>query len=150
MISLLKRNKPLIPVNTGVTDIVALLDTGATFSVYTGEETELKSIFPDAIDSDYKCFISGFGGESLRKVYTIPEFSIGEFTIINIPIAIYPNESISQEIILSSVIFDKIPFTIDYANRILELDTNVNEVRCCLKRSNVIGVIDSFVCFTNE
>lgn len=149
-LSLVEKNSVIVNARTGTTVFTVLIDTGASFSVYTGNEDELLLFEPNAIDTKSKVYISGFGGGKICKVFILPEVLIGEFKILNLPIALFPNKGMKQDIILSTIVFNKTPFTIDYPNYKLYLNSSIDEVRCCLKRSNIIGVVDSFICFTNE
>ena len=79
-----------------------LLDTGAFFSVFTRGVDILKLYFPDATFSGIKVPIGGFGGSAkLCDVFIIPEITIGELTIYNLPVALQINKNITSLLILS-------------------------------------------------
>ena len=94
--------------------IPILFDTGAECSVYTRSEGIFLQRFPNAKKLQCMSPVGGFGTGSanLCTVYQIPEIKIGDLLIKGLPVAIYPKNNITSEIVLASCIFYYIPFTI--------------------------------------
>jgi len=71
--------------------------------VYGGEK--LKRVYPEAIDKNEECFVSGFGKEAVEgKVYTIPVFILSDervvYQINNLQIAVCRNLAIGCDFVL--------------------------------------------------
>lgn len=131
-IKLIRKNKPVFYINGSDDSVATLLDTGAFFSVFTLDASMLLQLFPNAYLTNYKIHIGGFGGDGkYSDVYIIPEINCSGIIIKNLPIALYPKESIYEAIVLSSVVFSKTPFTIDYLNKKITLHTNNYVINCC-------------------
>ncbi len=60
-------------------DLIMLYDDGADVSVWTQSEEDVYDTFPDAIKTDYKFVLIGFGKEyEVSNVYKIPQFIISD------------------------------------------------------------------------
>ena len=146
LIKLFDDNKPIIKCSSNSNFYYGLLDTGAAFSVFTRSIKTLKRLYPEAYSINKKIPIGGFSGNpQLCCVYIIPKIIIGGLLIYNLPVAVDPNDKIEAYLILSSVIFKDIPFTIDYSCRTLALDAEAPVLSCkaCVYK-NDINYIDSF------
>lgn len=99
-----------------------LLDSGASISVFTKSEKAFIKKFKNVVYSGYDTLIGGFGGEGcIVPVYIILELKIGSVTMTNLPVAIYPMNHISADLILSSYVLKNNKFSIDFKNRTLEI-----------------------------
>lgn len=125
-----------------------LLDTGVTLSVFTDDEETLYKLFDNVIYTGYHASISGFGGKcNYCKVYVIPELSFGNVTLINLPVAIITMKNTKFDLVLSSNVFNKVPFTIDYTKRELRVDTvRINcRYNMSTRKENMISGFSVFV-----
>lgn len=71
---------------------------------------------------------------------------LGDSLIENLPVAIQPNNLISSDLILSSYVLKDYPFTVDYANR--EIKVQTFDVRCRYKLHKAKELIDGFIVFS--
>ena len=124
-----------------------LLDSGAFISVFTRTEDSLKSKFNNVINTGCKTIVGGFGGNgNIVPVYIIPKLSIGSITIFNLPVAVYSNNNITADLILSSYVFKNNEFTVNFKNRILEV--RERDIHCLLIKEG--NLVTKFTVFAQE
>ena len=108
-----------------------LLDTGSPMSVFNRSVDVLSDIFPDCKDTEKTTVLYSVNGSAGKlPVYSIPIVKLDELSIFNLPVAVMRNSKFPCELILSSWVFSKVKFAIDYENRILEL-SNLNRPIYC-------------------
>lgn len=153
IIKLLSNKRPLFMSSADgeSDDILTLFDTGAEFSVWTSTLEHLQHTFSGAKNTGKKIYIGGFGGTgSLRDVYVIPTLYIGSTTIHYIPVAVFTNIEISSDLVLSSAIFEKCKFAIDYTQRKLYTD-DISTIRCGIRSNPVDSTkVNTFYVFSGS
>lgn len=119
-------------------DLIMLYDDGSDVAVWTQSEEDIYDTFPDAIKTDYKFILIGFGREyDITNVYKIPEFVISDkvnnkFTVKNFHVAISERPDMPVGLILPGNLFNN---TITHIERtygkvkvLVEYDSN-NTIR---------------------
>lgn len=110
-----------------------LLDTGSATSVYTRDATTLKDDFPNAEQTSLKTRMTGVTGFTPDSpIYIIPELYLGNIIIKNLPIAVTPNKDFPVDIILTSWVFSKNKFSIDFAKREIDIENYERPIYCGL------------------
>lgn len=117
-----------------------LVDTGASIPVWVDGEEVFKYFYPDAIQSEKKAYIGGFGGNGeIVDVFIVPIFIIGDgrdnIVFKDIPIAV-TDRDFSFQMIMSFTMLNKLQFeySIDKVDTtctkpILLIDSNNTEYR---------------------
>ena len=99
-----------------------LIDTGAAFPVWCVGEKQLKSMYPNCVDSKSVFMLGGFGkGVEIVPVYIIPNFILSDgrnsITFENLAVAVTCRD-FSVHMILSYTMFSKMNISIDtFSNR---------------------------------
>ena len=100
-----------------------LVDTGAGIPTWVKSERSLHNIFPDAIKTEHKAIIRGFGGmQEVTDVYLLPQYRLsdkkGNSVIIhNMPITV-ANRDFSFDMLISFTTLLKMNYSfISYVNR---------------------------------
>ena len=106
------RERPFYACSMNDEDVTMLFDSGASTPVWCMGEKKLKRVYPEAIDKNEECFVSGFGKEAVEgKVYTIPVFILSDervvYQINNLQIAVCRNPAIGCDFVLSDTMFSK-------------------------------------------
>ena len=96
--------------------IVALLDTGAVYPVWTGsEESLIKTLKAKSLNATTS--VSGFGGNSIGKIYIVPLLQIGKLYFPNMHIVVCNSiGNASFSLILSATMFKGLIYEIDTVN----------------------------------
>ena len=106
------RNRPFYAFNLNGEDITMLFDSGASTPVWCMGENKLKRSYPDVVEKNEVCYISGFGKEAVEgKVYVIPVFELrddmGAYRIKNLQLAVCKNPEIGCDFIISDTMLSK-------------------------------------------
>lgn len=135
IIELEKSIRPIFKGYSGNTEFKILFDTGAECSVYTRSEGIFLQRFPNAKKLQCMSPVGGFGtgNSNLCTVYQIPEIKVGNIWIRNLPVAIYPKENITSEVVLASCIFYYVPFTISLEKMWMEIFPKRSSINCLTK-----------------
>lgn len=128
-------DRPMIELNDKFR-MVALIDTGVRFPVWTGSVEDLELLGAELIKRRVE--YSGFGGKVMGDVYRIPLLSLTDGTnAINFPqLPIVTNERLSEDdvpfqMILSATMFKNLIYTIDdkHRNLIIQVPDDESLVR---------------------
>jgi len=114
----------------------ALLDTGATFPMWTSSEETLKALGGKLINDDVS--FTGFGGSVQAKLYELT-VSLGKIIYPNMHLIYNENDTIPGFLLLSATMFSGMQYTIDDENHILKIDTRSNQATYNLKIKNNNG-----------
>lgn len=106
--------------------IVAMLDTGALYPVWTkSEELLVKLLNAKLIKA--KVPVSGFGGTTEGNAYTIPILQVGNLMFTNIHIIASNMVTIPFSMILSATMFQGLIYEIDTVNNSFNVTIPDNE-----------------------
>ncbi len=85
----------LFTLGTKSTDISVLFDTGAQDCVWCKPKKLLEKCFGKINEKPCYAIVTRFGKLDTTKypVYSIPEFKIGDLTIVNLPVILHPMHS---------------------------------------------------------
>ena len=103
----------------------ALLDTGATFPMWTASEEALKALGGKLVKENVS--FTGFGGSVNAKLYQLT-VSLGKITYPNMHLIYNQDDAIPGYLLLSATMFKGMHYTIDTENHILKIDTRSNQV----------------------
>lgn len=106
-------------------NVLALLDTGALFPVWTDEERLLKK--PGGIPMNKTVPITGFGGRTECPSYKLKGLRIGKITYSSIPIAVCPMPEMTCHMILPATMFSGLIYEIDDYNHRLNVTIPAGE-----------------------
>lgn len=156
-IELTKRNikgycdsRPYIPLETDAGEVLALLDSGATHSVWTKTEDELIYHFNKAYRYNMcEAIVSGFGLKDTRKypVYIIPELIIADKHLMNLPI-VAKNMPDTVSMILQHNIFKKSGY--ELSKLLTHLVLPAGEIVTFCRPAVVDGILHHVVLFTQD
>lgn len=91
-------------------DLLALLDTGANISIWTGTAEDLKMLNAIRIREKYE--FGGFGGNSYGELYCL-NFRFGDLIFEHMPIIVCTGFSKKFVMILAASLFEGLIYTID-------------------------------------
>lgn len=107
--------------------VMALLDTGALFPVWTADEEILLSQFKAKL---YKKNVEfgGFGGKALGDLYIIPILEIGQLIFNNIPIIVSKDlGDVTYSLIISATMFEGLIYEINTVHNYFKITIPDNE-----------------------
>lgn len=90
----------------------ALIDTGAEFPVWQGDEHTFKLIFKPKLKKENVTF-TGFGGTAVGNLYTIPVFMLGSLIYRDLPIVVVQSYNTGVRMILSATMFNNLIYEIN-------------------------------------
>ena len=107
--------------------IVAMLDTGALYPIWTkSEELLIKLLKAEYTGKNVP--VSGFGGTTTGKVYIIPLLQVGKINYTNMHIVVSDNlGKVPFSIILSATMFQGLIYEIDTVNNCFNVTIPNNE-----------------------
>lgn len=106
--------------------ILALLDTGAVFPVWTKNESILTELGGTYQKGDI--WFSGFGGATKGNLFILPSLTVGDLIFSNIPvIASKDLENLPFQLILSATMFSGLIYEIDDYNHRLNVTIPAGE-----------------------
>ena len=134
--------RPSFVINNGV---VAMLDTGALYPVWTKSEYALIKLL-NAKSLKRIVPVSGFGGTTMGKSFRVPYLQIGELIYSDICVVACPGmEKVPFSIILSSTMFQGLIYEIDTVNNCFNIAVPEKEsvVRNCkiLDENNAMRIL---------
>ena len=88
----------------------AMLDTGATFPVWTADEDMIKGVGGKLANPNVP--FGGFGGMTRGNLYEIPNFSIGALIFPSLPVIASPRK-LPCQLLLSATMFSRLIYEID-------------------------------------
>ena len=141
-----RRARQYFNYNNGNEKISFMYDSGARIPIWCSGEDLLKKAFPDAVQQNMKCMVSGFGeGAEEGAVYMIPEFRLESdsavFIIRSLYIVALNKPSIGCDFILSETMFMKSDtYTYRRDKRELHIVFDQSEFHCTPIRQS--GYID--------
>jgi len=116
----------------------ALLDTGATFPMWTASEAVLKALGGKLVKQDIS--FTGFGGPVKAKLYELT-VSLGKIIYPNMQLIYSEDDKIPGYLLLSATMFNGMCYTIDDENHILKIDTRSNQATYNLKIIDQNGIL---------
>lgn len=99
-------------------DSYAMIDTGALFPVWCGDEDILVAL--GAVPVAYDKSFGGFGGTAKGTIYRIPIFQFGELIYPELPLVASP-VALPCQMLLSATMFDGLIYEIDAHNKKLNV-----------------------------
>ena len=88
----------------------AMLDTGATFPVWTADEDIIEKIGGKLKKTDVP--FGGFGGMTKGNLYEIPNFCVGDLIFPSLPVIVSPR-NLPCQMLLSATTFSRLIYEID-------------------------------------
>ena len=88
----------------------AMLDTGATFPVWTADEDIIEKIGGKLKKTDVP--FGGFGGMTKGNLYEIPNFCVGDLIFPSLPVIVSPR-NLPCQMLLSATMFSRLIYEID-------------------------------------
>ena len=130
--------------DTGAAKITMMYDSGAELPVWCSEKDFLLEAYPESIQTNIKCSISGFGKHSNKAaIYKIPSFQLYQggygLKIRNLHIAVVSKPEIGCDFIISETMLMKTDtYILRNNNRKLIFDISFcrNELFCTPKVLN--------------
>jgi hypothetical protein len=108
----------------------ALLDTGASFPVWTDKEETLIALGGKFIKDNMS--FSGFGGAVNAKLYELTVY-VGDIIFPHMSLLFSQNDAIPGYFLFSATMFHNMIYTINNVNHTLEIDTQSNQTAYNLK-----------------
>ena len=106
------RERPIFTHTVNNEDITMLFDSGALAPVWCMGKNKLLRAYPEAVNKNEKCLISGFGKEAIEgEAYTLPLFQLTDqgvsYKIKNLQVAVCKAPGIVCDFVLSDTMFSK-------------------------------------------
>lgn len=136
------RERPIFTYTSNNEDVTMLFDSGALAPVWCMGKNKLLRAYPEAMNKNEKCLISGFGKEAIEgDVYTIPLFRLTDqgvsYQIKGLQIAVCKAPGIGCDFVLSDTMFSKADTMIRRRNgKALEIFFDKEEYHCTPKYNN--------------
>lgn len=147
----LSRNyqRPVVLLPTVFDGCSALLDTGASFPMWTKGAKLLERIGGKPVKDLEAVTFSGFGGECHASVYKI-DLRIGEIIYPNMSILCVSDEEIPGYFLLSATMFSDMSYTINTRHHTFSLQTFDNQVCRLVEVYSKDGVLHILVGGSSE
>lgn len=127
---------------------IVVIDTSAHISWVGASEASFRKRFPEAKLTNLRAEINGTDNdvESVCEVWVIPKFRIGWLIIENLYVALNTNKSVPNVFVLSSHVFSKTPFSVDYEKNQLRIDNRGAKSIVCnhIAKKDDSSVIDKW------
>ncbi len=137
--------RPLIHTNQ-FPGCMALLDTGATFPMWTDSEEALKALGGKLVKDNV--FFSGFGGLVSAKIYELT-VQLGDLIYPHMHLLFSQDDAIPGHLLLSATMFCNMYYAIDDKAHTLEIDTRSHQLTYHLKIEDKNGRLH-VLCATGE
>lgn len=127
--------------------LIALVDTGASVPVWTGDVNILIDRLHAVLIND-RAELSGFGGSELSVAYKIPSLTLSDITFRNVPIVVSTKlGNVPFNIILCASMFSGMIYQFDTINNKMRIYIPDNRTDRTFKVKNSNGKYHIFITF---